>query len=511
MLGHRTLNVEDYVAIVRRRWPLLLLPTLIFPLIAYAITFAIDPQFVSQTLVLIDRQQVPTDYVRPVVNQDLDTRLASMQQQILSRTSLQPIIDKYALYSTKKMNMDEKVEATRKAIEIKAIHSDIAQSNGLPGFIIAFRASDAHTAQSVCGEITGLFVKQSLLNRAAAVGETTDFLNGQLADAKRKLDDQDSKIAAFQRQYFGKLPGDENTNVNVLATLNSQLTASNQQMETLQQNRAVLENLLAQQAQTSTASVVATRTSQAHEKEMQDLLAREADLSTHYTPENPDVKAIHRQIEELQNKMAKEESAPAPPPSPNAGPSRTDSPAVQELRARIKGIDMAIQSEQKQRAQLDAQVGAYRSRVESSPQVEEQYKELTRDYDQANDQYQLLLKQISQAKTATDLEKRQQGEQFRIMDEPNLPDAPAYPKKPIFLIGGLVLGLAIGVLATALLEYKNTALRSERDIWAFTQLPTLAVIAWSGEVAHIKPGRMQRVKRLLRPKRRKDQLIDANA
>ncbi len=509
MLGHRTLNVEDYVAILRRRWPLLLIPTLLAPLIAYAITFAIDPQYVSQTLVLIDRQQVPTEYVRPVVNQDLDSRIAAMQQQILSRTSLQPIIDKYSLYATKKMTMDEKVDATRAAIVVKAIHSDIAQSNGLPGFIISFRASDAHTAQSVCGEITSLFVKQSLLNRAAAVGETTDFLNSQLADSKRKLDEQDAKIAAFQRQYFGKLPGDETTNVNVLATLNSQLTASNQQLEALQQNKAVLENLLAQQTQSTTPSLVASRATQAHDTELQTLIAQETELTTHYTAENPDVKAVHRRIEELQKQIARDEATPSSATATPA-PGRLDSPAAQELRARLRGIDVAIASQQRQRAQLDAQVGAYRARVESSPQVAEQYKELTRDYEQANEQYQLLLKQIGQAKTATDLEKRQQGEQFRIMDEPNLPDSPSFPKKSIFVIGGIVGGLAIGLMITALLEYKNTALRNERDIWAFTQLPTLAVIAWSGDVAHVKPSRFDRLKRILKPKQRKELLIDAN-
>jgi uncharacterized protein involved in exopolysaccharide biosynthesis len=181
-----------------------------------------------------------------------------------------------------------------------------------------------------------------------------------------------------------------------------------------------------------------------------------------------------------------------------------------ELRARAKAIDAAIQNNTRQQAELEAQVHSYQSRLEGVPEVEEEYKQLTRDYGQAEDQYQTLLRQIGQAKTATDLEKRQEGEQFRIMDAPSLPDTPSYPKKPLFIIGGLIGGLGIGCLISALLEYKNTALRNERDIWAFTQLPTLAVIAYSGEVAHVKVGIFKRLKQKLFTRKHK-QLVESKA
>ena len=510
MLGHRTLNVEDYVAILRRRWLLLLIPAALFPLIGYLITFTIEPQYVSQTLVLIEQQQVPTDYVRPVITEDLDSRLASMREQILSRSSIQPIIEKYNLYGTKHMSMDDRIDAVRQDIGIKAIHSEIAQTNGLPGFYISYKASDAQTAQSVCGEITSLFLKQNLLSRAEAVDQTTQFLQSQLAAAKTSLDDQDAKLAAFQRQYFGQLPSDQNANENVLTSLNTQLNATTENIQSLEQNKSMVETLISQQAPSAGTTAVASQTAIAQEKELQDLISQEADLKTHYTEENPDVKSIERRIKDLQTQIQKE---PVPPTTANAAQANAhlDSASLQELRARLNVYNAALQNQLKDQQNLQNQVRAYTAKIQSTPQVEEQFKELTRDSSQANENYQRLLGQVNQSKMATDLEKRQEGEQFRMVDQPNLPDSPTYPRKIVFVLGGLGSGIALGLLIAALLEYRDTALRSERDVWAFTQLPTLAVIAWSGEVAHTQPGRMERLKRLFRSKRNKDVLADANA
>jgi capsular polysaccharide biosynthesis protein len=122
--------------------------------------------------------------------------------------------------------------------------------------------------------------------------------------------------------------------------------------------------------------------------------------------------------------------------------------------------------------------------------------------------YDGLVKDMQQAKAATALEHRQEGETFRVLDESNLPDGPTFPVRSVFAMGGLASGLVMGLLIVAFLEYKDTALRTERDVWAFTQLPTLAVIAWSGGVADSKPGKLARLKRLFSRKPPKELLAD---
>ena len=513
MLGHRTLNVEDYVAILKRRWWVITIPAVLCPIIGYAITFSITPQYVSQTLVLIQQQQVPTDFVKSVVEENLDSRLASMREQILSRALIQPIIEKYNLYGNTKATMDDRIDLVRADIGIKPIHSDVAQSQGLPGFFISFKASDAHTAQQVCDEVTGLFVKQNLQTRTAAVEDTTNFMLSELADAKRTLDDQDAKMAEFQRKYAGMLPTDETNNVSILGTLDTQLQADTQAIDQMEANKSTLEALLAQQAQSQPAPTgVATvaQTPQAQQVELDKLLAQEDDLSSHYQADYPDLRAVRRKIADLRKQMAAPAAA-APAPTTNAAavppPNRPEPANVQQMRAQLRGLNQAIDAKRKEQERIQGEVRNYQARVESVPQVELEYKELTRDNQTAHTNYDTLLGNIEKSKMATDLEKRQQGEQFKIMDAANLPDSPTYPKKTTFAGGGLAAGIGMGLLITALIEYKDTALRSERDIWAFTQLPTLAVIAWSGEVADTKPGKFARLKSLFKRKPNNKELV----
>src|SRR6202789_1866520 len=219
MLGHRSLNVEDYVAILKRRWWIVLIPALILPVIAVGATYLITPEYVSSTLVLIDQQKVPGEFVKPVVAEALDSRLAYYTEQILSRSNIEPIITKYNLYGDQHLSMDARVDLARKALHIEAIQSEIARTNGLPGFKIAFTANDPHTAQQVCAEITSQFTGVNLKARSAAASNTTDFLQEQINDAKRTLDDQDAKVAQFQQKNFGMLPGDEGNNESIMSGL----------------------------------------------------------------------------------------------------------------------------------------------------------------------------------------------------------------------------------------------------------------------------------------------------
>jgi polysaccharide chain length determinant protein (PEP-CTERM system associated) len=481
MLGHRALTLQDYTTILKRRWWIIAIPAIIFPIVAFGITFMVQPVYLSRTLVLVEQQKVPETYVKAVVTEDLNGRLATMREQILSRSRLQPIIERFNLFANQNLSMDDRIDLTRKSIGIEPIQSEI-RTNGLPGFYITFKASDPRTAQLVCGEIESLFVNENVSDRAASAAGTTDFLKQQLVDAKAKLDEQDAKMRKFQQTYVGKLPGAEASNINMLTTLNTQLDAATQAISRLEQNKSYVESMasLQQQSLASQASEHGGSTPQAQQAELQQLQAQEADLTSRYTDDYPDVLSVRRKIKELRDKIAK-----APPPAPEktaapATPKVADSIGALQLRTQLRSMDQEIAMKKRDQASIQSQLHIYQERVASSPEVEEEYKAITRDNQTAQMFYDDLLNKIQTAKMAVDLEKRQQGEQFRVMDEPNLPESPSSPKRPVFVAGGLAGGLGLGLLIVGLLEYLDTALRSERDIWAFTKLPTLGVIAFNG-------------------------------
>ncbi len=482
MLGHRPLVPEDYFTMLKRRWWIVLLPLLILPIVSYLFSYTIPPQYQSQTLVLVEGQKVPEGYVKPVLAEDLDSQLASMKEQIFSRSRLQPILENYNLFSTGQTDMDERIELMRKNIEIKPIHSEVGR--GLPGFYISYKASDAHVAQAVCSEITSMFTNENLKQRAQSAEGTTEFLKGQLDNAKRSLDDQDMKLAQFQQKYMGKLPGEESSNSSMLTTLTTQLESANQDLARREQDRGLMQSMLAQVTNTATPLAGAPATTapisnpalEAEQADLQVLQSQEADLLLHYTSDYPEVVAVRRKIAELRKKMSQQAAAPAAGRAPGSVAAVRENLAIQQLRAQLHAADLGIEAKRKEQAQIQASMRNYQERLEASPAVEQQYKMLTRDHETAQAFYNELQTKMAGATMSTDLEKRQEGEHFQVVDAANLPDAPFSPKRPVFAISGAGFGLVLGLIISGLLEYRDTTLRTERDVWAFTNLPTLGVI-----------------------------------
>lgn len=496
MLGHRDLILQDYVGILKRRFWLILVSALLFLGVGIGLTYVISPQYVSQTLVLIEQQKVPENYVMPVVTEDLSSRLASMREQILSRSRIEPIIEKFNLYAGHDINMDDRVEMTQKAIGIASIPPG-PSSHGMPGFYITFKAQDAHIAQQVCGEITSLFVSENLNAREQSAEGTTDFLKQQLADAKVKLDDQDAALATFQQKYFGMLPEQQPTNLNTLQALTTQLDAVNQSLSRAQQDVTFLQAMVAQQTQAlgNTEPVANGASVDERKAQLKALIEQKQALEALYTPDHPDVVEVSRKIADLQAEIAHPAAEPAPASTAAASPAgHPDPPQLQQLKAQLRAAQASMATTKQEQARIEQQIRTYESRLQSSPQVEAQYKQLTRDHETALDFYNSLLKKMNESSMATALEQRQQGEQFTVVDPPNLPDAPTFPNLFIFAGGGFVGGLFLGLLLAALLEYRDTSLRNERDIWAFTKLPTLAVISSIGGLSQpTKPRGLRRL------------------
>ncbi len=488
MLGQRELSVPDYIAILRRRWWILAVLSVLGGIIGYGVTHFLPKRFTSQTLVLVEQPTVPGDYVKPVVTGDTSERLASMQQEIMSRARLEPVIQQFGLYRDQaaKMSTEDLVETLRKAISVTPI-APMAETRaqGLPGFYVNVTYGDARTAQQICSTITSMFMEENLKLRQAQAQETTKFLGTQLVDAKAKLDEQDARLADFKRRYLGSLPDEEQANLNVLTGLTAQLDAATQALNRAQQDRTFTDSMLTQQTANWEASQNG-KNPETLETELANLQNQLSELKSKYTDNYPDVLRVKSDIATLEQKIAS--GATAEPSTPTQKPVKplTEPAQLQSMRGQIRQYDQTIKDLTARQEKIQDQIKLYEGRVQSSPAIEQEYKELTRDYQTALEFYNDLLKKRDQSAMATDLEQSQQGEQFQVLDPANLPDKPSFPNKILFGLGGLGGGLALGAAISLLLELRDTSFRTEKDVEALLHLPVLAMVPTINAITHKK-------------------------
>ncbi len=497
MLGHRELSVDDYLAILRRRWPLIAIPALLGSLAAYAVALKMPHRYISRTLVLVEQQKVPDTFVRPMITEDLNQRLASMQEQILSRARLQPIIERFGLFreAQSRMATEDLVAQLRKNISVEPVRPiPGTRPEELPGFYINVTWNDAWLAQQICAEVTSMFMDENLRLRQQRAQGTTEFLEKQLLEAKQKLDEQDARLAVFKGRYIGQLPGEEQTNLNLLMGLTTQLEAVTQALNRAQHDKTFAESMLVQQVAAWKASQEGTNP-ETLEQQLTSLQNQLMMLEAHYTADHPDVIKVKSDVAQLKRKLSEANaSSKDKPVEKTLRVTTTEPPEIQKLRSQIHQYEITIQERSREQEQLQQQTKVYQTRVRLSPMVEQQYKEITRDYQTALDFYNDLLKKMNQSEMASDLERRQQGEQFRVLDPPNLPERPSFPNRPQFAAGGLGGGLALGLALTLLLEMRDKALRTERDIEFFLELPTLGLVPIIGQKNSKRRGFWHRAK-----------------
>ncbi len=475
----RELTPADILAMLRRRWVLIFVLALAGAPLAYGVSRFLPNRYKSQTVVLVQPPNVPTTIVPDMETISINQRLATMQQEILSRTRLEPIIRQFGLFSgdINSASMDDLVARLQKAIEVTPVQP-MAETGpqDLPGFTVSVTLDNPRTAQAVCSAITSLFIERSISVQTQHAEQTTQFLNQQLTDAKTNLDAQDAKLAAFQGRYMGSLPDDAQTNFHILTDLTAQLDGTNQALARAQQDRSFAESLLTQQLAEWQASQNGNNPATL-EDQLTKLQTQLADLQVRYTDDYPDVIKAKADIAALQKRLAESDNSKPATPTPGKARRPSGEPAqITQWREQIHSEDETIAEKTKEQEEIKQQIKLYETRVQSSPSIEQQYKQLTRGYQTALDSYNDLLKKRDASAMSGDLNREQQGEQFSVLDPANLPENPSFPNRPLFALGGLGGGLALGVGLAFLMETQDRSLRNERDVEFALRLPVLAIV-----------------------------------
>lgn len=479
MVRNGEMTLTDAKRVLRRYWWVLLITISVCTALAAAATQVLPKKYVSQTVVLVDPPAVSTDVVKPVVPENLGPQLASMQQQILSRTRLEPVIEKFGLYAQerKRYPLDELVVRLRNSIEVVPMEPMAGTAAGdrqLPGFTVRVTFDNPVAAQEICSEVTSMFTTESASASVQQGKQATSFLTQELEDAKAKLDAEDARLAQFKQRYIGSLPDEEQTNLTLLAGMNTQLEALTQGLGRAQQEKAFDDTLLTQQVASWRASL-SGQTPETDDQQLASLQDQLASLRSKYTDEHPDVIKLKARIATLKNKIA---TAPRveEKTEKDGNAALTEPLQIQQLRAKLHQDALNVADIANQQTQMQKQIHALENRIQSSPLVEQQYKELTRNHQTALDFYNTLLKNREQAAMATNLQQQQEGEQFRMLDPASLPNKPSFPNVPMFLGGGSGVGFALGLGILFLLAVSDKSLHTERDVEEYLKLPVLAAV-----------------------------------
>jgi uncharacterized protein involved in exopolysaccharide biosynthesis len=333
---------------------------------------------------------------------------------------------------------------------------------------------------------------------------TTDFLSRQLDQAKHNLDSLDSQLAAFKQLHLGRLPGDLENNLKILTGLDSQLDANTQVLSHAQQEKSFAETLLMQELTAWKSSQESPNLPSLREQ-LIALQNQLVSLQVQYTEQHPDVLKLKNDLVEIKRKLAEVKQDSDKSQGGEDAKTKMEPPEILRLRERIHEQDGMIERASAEQVRLKQHIESYQGRLALSPEVEEQYKKLTRDNETAHTIYDSLLANKNSAEMQTEMEREQQGEQIKLLESANLPLAPSFPARWMFAAGGLGVGLSLGGSLVVIRELLDRSIRNEGDVAELLNLPTLAFVPCAGAHAE-SPDMRDSWRNRLRPAEAKSRL-----
>ncbi len=490
---------ERYLDILRRRHISFLLALLFGWLVVWGASWIVPPRYKSTTLILVQQPSMPKDYVTPNVSDNLQDRLASITQQILSRTRLLTIIERLNLYQGGKAHLapDDQVAQMRKDIDVELVRDT---ANRITAFRVSFLAGDPYTAQAVTRLLTELFINENLKTRQQESEDTTNFIKDQLETARNNLAAQEAKVRAFETQHEGELPSQQATNLQILSGLQSQLQSEQDALNSARQQGAYYEALLGQyttqtgSTRSGTDPLLAASPTASIDLQLDTLQAKLANLRSRYTDQYPDVVATRDEIAKLEA-MRQGMLSSGKNKSGEKNVSRTGSASANALsplaqvRGQLEANQMEIANREQAITGLKARINDYQMRLNAVPAAQQQLADLTRGYDQSRQNYDDLLKKESDSAMATNMEQTQQGGRFTTLDPPSLPLKPDFPNRLKFCGIGLAVGVGLGVLLVAAMEMLDKRLYREKEILALLPVPVIATVPEIQSVQEIQQER----------------------
>lgn len=504
MLPGKTYSPEDFLWVAWKRKWLILLPAVLVASATFTVAQMLPNRYRSQTTILVIPQRVPEKFVASTVTADVGERLQTISQQILSRTRLERIVEEFNLYPKERqtMIMEDIIEQMRR--RDVGVASDRGRADG-GSFTVSFEADTPRTAMLVAERLASMFVQENLQDREVMADSTSQFLQAQLEDARRRLIEHEKKLEEFRRRNAGQLPTQVTSNLQMMQTTQMQIQANADGAGKDRDRLRVLEQAIAdaessERETPATPAVTASGDTPGGTAAQQLEAARAGlrGLELRLKPEHPDVVRAKRLIKDLEVK-AEREALAAPVSGDGSGLPQTPqqqaaAARLAAMRLEVQDITQRLQTRKQDEERLQKLMGSYNTRLEAGPGLESEFTELTRDYSTLQEQYTTLLRKSEESKIAVNLERRQIGEQFKVIDGARLPERPISPNRVQINLLGLLSGLGLGFALAGFLEYRDTTLKTDDDVTVSLALPVLAVIpAMTSTTERVRQKRRRRV------------------
>jgi protein tyrosine kinase modulator len=474
---------------LRRRKTLALVPFVLVLVATASLAWFLPSLWTARAVIMVDRQQIPEAFVRSTVSSDIESRLLTLSQDILSRARLTETIDHFNLYPKlrRRVSADELVERMRRDIRIQLNEDEgdrRARDARTSTFSVTYAATDPGVAMQVANRLASHYIADNGQLRERQARGTSDFLESQLAEVRKKLADQEAKITQFKERYLGELPEQREANLRTLDRLQSELQMAQESHRRAVEQRQFMTQTLADLQQSGAlvdpAAGAAGPPPSSTTARLVLLRQELAQLLTKYNDKYPDVAYLKDEIAQLEAKAREEQFAAASP-----GPKRqVKNPTrllptnsyVANMMNELDRANVDVKAGTEQIANLQRQMALYQRRIENTPKREHELGLITRDYDTTKELFRSLLAKRGEAGIATELEQRQQGEVFRILDPARLPERPVGPNRLRLFAIGLVLALGASGAAVVLAENVDTSFRRVDEVRARVGVPVLSTI-----------------------------------
>lgn len=479
-------EIRRYVNMATRRIWWIIIPFLLTLLGGLAHCLKTPKIYEAETLILVQPQKVPEDFVRTIVSATVEDRLSTISQQVTSRTNLEKIIKEYDLYgsSDTKTFMDDKVALLRERIKLGVNYG--GRGRETESFTIAFKGKDPKMVMKVTNALASNFISENLKIRESQAIGTSTFISDELESVEKRLLEKEEELKQYRQRYMGGLPEQLQTNLSILERLQSQLDQLHDSLRDAENRKIVVQTQSSEQEKARAEPLIGATSEGGAPRNMTSLRNELASLEAKYTQNHPDVISLREKIAKLEGQRSENETG-------SLEPGASLSPVDQGLKRQLQDISVEIDTLKAEIKKVRSQTEWYQKKVAETPEREQELLSLNRDYGNLRLLYNSLLNRKLEAQIAVSMEKKQKGEQFRVIDPAKIPTRPVEPDLRRIVLLTLAFGVGLGGGLAFFRETMDTSYKTPEEVEKDLKLPVLVSMPIRYTQKEVRKKRVKRV------------------